>query len=97
MIVHGLCMYVCMYACMYVCMYVCMYICMYVCTYVALFPGLPRFCFLVYVQYNTWKWKGCETWEHLSHDMDVRWVVPYYKFVHNKSESKFLTVFFTFI
>ena len=27
---------------------------------VASFPGLPHFCFLVCIQYNTWKWKSSE-------------------------------------
>ena len=30
--------------------------------YLALFPGLPRFCSLVYVQYNTRKRKSGEKW-----------------------------------
>ena len=33
---------------------------MYVCIYVASFPGLPRFCSSVCVQYSTQKWKGFE-------------------------------------
>ena len=28
---------------------------------VALFPGLPHFCSLLCVQYNTWKWKSGKT------------------------------------